>query len=209
MRRTLILCYHLVSPTWEHRLSISAEQLARQVRFLSRFRDVRVTFDDGFRNAASVFPELRRLGIPIQLFICSGYARDGRALAIPELAGDDAEQLATMTWDEVRAHADDGVEIGAHTVSHPHLPTLGDGELARELRDSKTEIEDALGRPCLEFAYPYGEHDARVREAARAAGFERAFALAHGTWGDPFELPRLDLYRIHNLPKTLKASLSV
>jgi Polysaccharide deacetylase len=46
-----------------------------------------------------------------------------------------------MTWDEVRAHAEDGVYVDAHTVSH--LRTLGDEELLRELRDSKEEIEAA------------------------------------------------------------------
>jgi peptidoglycan/xylan/chitin deacetylase (PgdA/CDA1 family) len=207
--KPLVLCYHLVSPTWEHRLAISPKQLLRQVRVLARWWDVRVTFDDGFRSAATVFPQLRDLGVPIQLFICSGYADDGRPLTIPELDGDDQLELATMTWDEVRAHADDGVSIGAHTVSHPHLRTLGNEEVLRELRDSKEEIETVLGRSCTDFAYPYGDHDPRVRSAVRAAGFERAYALAHGTWNDPYELPRLDLYRVHNVPKTIKASLSV
>ena len=170
---------------------------------------MRVTFDDGFRSAAAVFPQLRRLGVPVQLFICSGYAGDGRALAISELDGDDEAELATMTWDELREHADDGVSIGAHTVSHPHLPTLVDDELRRELRDSKDEIEDVLGRPCLDFAYPYGEHDGRVRAAAQAAGFQRAYGLAQGAWGEPYALPRLDLYRVHTAAKTIKASLSV
>jgi peptidoglycan/xylan/chitin deacetylase (PgdA/CDA1 family) len=179
------------------------------VRLLSRWRDVRVTFDDGFRNAAAVFPHLRKLGVPVQLFICSGYAGDGRALAISELDADNAAELATMTWDELRGHAGDGVSIGAHTVSHPHLPTLGDAELRRELSDSKDEIEDALGRRCPDFAYPYGEHDERVRAAAQAVGFERAYGLAHGRWDEPYALPRLDLYRIHNAAKTVKASLSV
>jgi peptidoglycan/xylan/chitin deacetylase (PgdA/CDA1 family) len=199
----------VVSPTWKHRLSISPKQLLRQVRLLSRWREVSVTFDDGFRSAAAVFPDLRKLGVPVQLFICAGYAGDGRALAISELAQDEPEQLETMTWEELRGHADDGITIGAHTVSHPHLPTLGDDELRRELRDSKDEIETALGRRCPDFAYPYGEHDARVRAAAHAVGFERAYTLAHGNWDDPFQLPRLDLYRKHNIAKTVKASLSV
>jgi peptidoglycan/xylan/chitin deacetylase (PgdA/CDA1 family) len=179
------------------------------VRLLRRLRDVTVTFDDGFRSAAVAFPGLRSLGVPVQLFICSGYARDGAPLRIPELAGDDPDELATMTWDEIRAHADDGIAIGAHTVSHPHLPALSDEEVLRELRDSKAEIEAALNRPCPDFAFPYGEHDARVRAAAQSVGFRRAYALAHGTWDDSYELPRLDLYRKHNLLRTLQASLSV
>lgn len=200
--RNAVLCYHLVSPTWEHRLSISPELLLRQVRFLARFCAVRVTFDDGFRSAATVFPELRRLGIPVQLFICSGYARDGRPLEIPELHGDDPAELRTMTWDEIRAHASDGVDVGAHTVSHPHLPTLEEDDLRRELRDSKAEIEAELGRSCPEFAYPYGEHDARVRAAVRAAGYERAYVL-RDRGRDRYALRRTDLYRRHTPVRAL------
>src|SRR5438132_3141249 len=117
--RPLVLCYHAVSDVWEHRLSIHPDLLLRQVRVLSRFRKVRATFDDAFRSAAGVFPELQRLGVPIELFVSTEYARDGAPFLIPELAADDPAQLATMTWDELRGHADRGVEIGSHTVSHP------------------------------------------------------------------------------------------
>jgi peptidoglycan/xylan/chitin deacetylase (PgdA/CDA1 family) len=181
--------------------------LLRQARALSRFRRVHATFDDAFRSAATIFPALRDLGVTLQLFVCTGYTREGKPLMIPELAGDDARELATMPWDEVRAHADDGVLVGSHAVTHPHLPALGDDELRRELRESKAEIEDELRRACPDFAYPYGEHDARVREAVRAAGYERAYALR--TWrSDPYALPRVDLYRRHSIPKTLLRALA-
>jgi peptidoglycan/xylan/chitin deacetylase (PgdA/CDA1 family) len=191
-----------VSPTWEHRLSIEPDLLLRQVRALARVRSLQVTFDDAFRSAATVFPDLRRLGLPVQIFVCTQYAGDGDPLTIPELEGDDPAQLATMTWDELRAHGADGIEIGSHGVSHAHLPQLSDGELRRELVESKREIEDELARPCPDFTYPYGEHDARVREAARAAGYERAYGL-RGRTGDPYASPRLDLYRRHSPVRAL------
>jgi peptidoglycan/xylan/chitin deacetylase (PgdA/CDA1 family) len=157
---------------------------------------VRATFDDAFRSAATVFPALERLGVPLQIFVCTGYAREGSPLTIPELDGDDAGELATMTWDELRSHADRGVLISSHGVSHAHLTRLGDDELRRELLDSKQELEDELGRPCRELAYPYGEHDECVRAAVRFAGYERAYGLS--TDGrDPLALHRLDLYRRH------------
>src|SRR5204863_7095606 len=81
----VVLCYHAVSPTWEHRLSIQPELLLRQVRLLARLRRVRASFDDAFRSAASVFPRLEGMGVPVQIFVCSGYARDGGPLTIPEL----------------------------------------------------------------------------------------------------------------------------
>ena len=112
-----------------------------------------------------------------------------------------------MGWDELRERADRGVAIGSHAVSHPHLTTLAADELRRELRESKEEIEDRLGRPCDDLAYPYGEYDGRVRAEARAAGYERAYAL-RGSRADAFAAPRLDLYRRHTVPRTLLRALS-
>jgi peptidoglycan/xylan/chitin deacetylase (PgdA/CDA1 family) len=200
--KPLVLCYHAVSPTWEHRLSIQPDLLLRQVRVLSRFRPVHVTFDDAFRSAATVFPALERLGVTVQIFVCTRYALVGAPLTIPELAGDDPEQLATMNWDELREQAARGSAIGSHAVSHPHLTTLSEDELRRELNESREEIEDRLGRPCDDLAYPYGEHDERVRAAARAAGYRRAYAL-RGSRSDAYAAPRLDLYRRHTVPRTL------
>ena len=114
--RPLVLCYHAVSPTWEHRLAIHPDLLLRQIRVLSRFRPVHATFDDAFRSAPSIFPALELLGVPIQIFVCTSYARTGAPLTLPELAGDDPEQLATMDWDALLEHAHRGVAIGSHAV---------------------------------------------------------------------------------------------
>jgi peptidoglycan/xylan/chitin deacetylase (PgdA/CDA1 family) len=194
--RPVVLCYHAVSPTWEHRLSIQPDLLLRQVRLIARFRPVRATFDDAFRSAARVLPALERLDVPVTVFVCSRFARAGSPLAIPELAGDDPQELETMSWDDLLQLAERGIGIGSHTVSHAHLTRVGDGELRRELVESKEEIETELGRRCPELAYPYGEHDDRVRSSTRRAGYDRAYAL----WSpstDSYASPRLDLYRRH------------
>ena len=202
----VVLCYHAVSSTWGHRLALPPEQLLRQVRLLRRFADVHATFDDAFHSISSVLPELRRLRVRTTVFVCSGLAdRSGAPLLIPELATKNADDLAglrTLTWDDVRALAAAGTAVGSHTVTHAHLPRLGDDELEQELRASKERIEDELDRPCSLLAYPFGEHDSRVRAAARAAGYEQAFAL-RAARGDPFAVPRVDLYRRDNLPRTL------
>jgi peptidoglycan/xylan/chitin deacetylase (PgdA/CDA1 family) len=172
------------------------------VRLLARFRRLRASFDDAFRSGASVFPSLERMGVPVQIFVCSGYAGEGAPLTIPELAGDDPGQLATMTWDELRSHAERGVQVGSHGVGHAHLTRLGDDELRRELTESKQQIEGELGQRCPDFAYPYGEHDDRVRAATRAAGYERAYGLRE-RGRDPFASRRVDLYRRHTPVRAL------
>jgi peptidoglycan/xylan/chitin deacetylase (PgdA/CDA1 family) len=222
--RPLVLCYHAVSDGWEHALAVTPRAFGRQLRSLLRRgyrpltadhllegprRGLHVTFDDAYRSVLGALPTLRRLELPATIFVATGFAdAGGRPLDVPELAAAAAAQpdeLATMSWDELRAVAQDGAEIGSHTVSHAHLPRLSDAELDRELADSRARVEDELGRPCRFLAYPYGEHDARVQEAVLRAGYEAAFALAAGaSRANPHALPRIDLYRRDSL---LRATL--
>lgn len=209
--RPLVLCYHATSATWPYRLSLPPAVVERQVASLLRRRwrparaaDVvagrrrllHVTFDDAYRSVLDVLPALERLNVPATVFACSDYG-DGGPLAIPELeeqARLHADELRTMTWDELRECAERGVEIGGHTKSHARLTELGDAELRTELVESRERIEAELGRPCVFLAYPYGAWDARVAATARAAGYEAAFALLDGVPGDDFAVPRSDLY---------------
>jgi peptidoglycan/xylan/chitin deacetylase (PgdA/CDA1 family) len=171
---------------------------------------VHVTFDDAFRNIESTVDDLRAHEIPVTIFVCSGYADDGGApLTIPELANDDPAELAqlsTMNWDALRALSDRGARIGSHAVSHPHLPALSTSEIERELRESKQRIEDELGVRCGDSAYPFGESDSRVRALVREVGYDRAFSLRADP-GDPYDLPRVDLYRWHGPGRSLAKAL--
>ncbi|VIO67686.1 hypothetical protein CI41S_10570 [Bradyrhizobium ivorense] len=75
-----------------------------------------------------------------------------------------------MSWDELRAFADDPlVTIGAHTITHCNLARQSETIAAFELATSRARIEDALQRPVLHLAYPYGD---------RIAAGQREFALA-------------------------------
>ena len=203
----VVLCYHAASPTWAHRFSVPPGQLLRQVRAIRRFRRVHATFDDAYRNIGSVLPELLRMDVPVTIFVCTGFADNGGApLTVPELTSEDAEDLATMSWDDLRDWVEQGVGVGSHTVSHPHLFPLSDEELRREFVESRTRIETELGRECRWLAYPYGEHDERVRNAARDAGYARAFTLRAAP-GDDYSAPRVDLYRRDSVGRALvKAS---
>jgi peptidoglycan/xylan/chitin deacetylase (PgdA/CDA1 family) len=221
--RPVVVCYHAASEQWEQRMSVGPAAIERQIRLLlrrgyrpadavtaaeGRHRLLHVTFDDAYRSVEGVLPMLERLGVPVTIFACTAFADDGAPLTVPELAGEDLGELATMTWATLRELSERGVEIGSHTVSHPHLPQLSDAELRRELGESKERIEDELARPCPTFAYPYGDEDERVRRAAGAAGYLAAFALP-GVRGKPdaLRVPRVGFYRRDTLLRTtLKTS---
>jgi peptidoglycan/xylan/chitin deacetylase (PgdA/CDA1 family) len=226
--RSLILCYHGVSDAWTHSLAVRRRTFELQVRSLlwRGFRPVdardamdghprllHVTFDDAFTNIEAGIQVLQRLGVPATVFACPSYADDGRPLDVPEVAAAAAEHpehMVTMKWDELGALAERGIEVGSHTLTHPHLPRLSDAELRRELLDSRGRLEDELRRPCRYVAYPFGDDDERVHRAAEQTGYEAAFSLRART--DPFDryaIPRVDLYRKDTLLRTtLKTSLA-
>ncbi len=210
----VVLCYHAVSDGWIHTLSVSRAAFARQLRLMlarrlrpataeevatGRGRLLHVTFDDAFRSVGAVVPLLERLRVPATVFVCSDYADGGRTFAVPELAEEarnHPQELATMNWSDLADLGERGVEVGSHTRTHPHLTALSDRELNRELTESRERIEAELRTPCRFLSYPYGDHDERVRAAARAAGYKAAFALpGRAGSADRFALPRTGIWR--------------
>lgn len=103
-----------------------------------------------------------------------------------------------MTSAQVRALRQSGMQIGAHTVSHPILARLDDGQARSEIREGKAQLERLLGEEVVLFAYPNGkpteDYSLRSVELVRELGFQCAVSTA---WGaarcgdvDMFQLPR-------------------
>lgn len=83
-----------------------------------------------------------------------------------------------LTVSELKQLAKAGMSIGAHTVSHPVLSLCSEEEARCEIRESKVDIERALGRPVWAFAYPFGNPATigeRELRLAQEAGFSCAF----------------------------------
>lgn len=116
-----------------------------------------------------------------------------------ELGGVDREltDALYMTWDDVRALAAAGVELGGHTVSHAILSKLPPEAQAAEIQGCAASLARGLGRAPVSFAYPFGrawDFDERSVDAARAAGFATAtttHAGVHHAGGDPYRIPRV------------------
>jgi peptidoglycan/xylan/chitin deacetylase (PgdA/CDA1 family) len=161
---------------------------------------VALTFDDGFRNFFQhAFPVLQRHGFPATVFVVSGFC-GGRNNWPTQPRNTRVPCLELMRWNEVRQVAQAGIAIGCHTVNHPRLPRLAEGEVEEELRASRTEIEDRVGKAVDTFAYPYGETTPAIRRAVEghfrfACGTRLAFVSGGA---DALCLPRLDIYYLQN-----------
>ncbi len=213
----LVLCYHAVSDKWESPLAVSREALRRQLSLLldrgykgttftaaitgkSDARTVAVTFDDGYRSVFEhAFPVLAEFGLPGTVFIPTGFVGWRQPMAWPGIeqwaTGAHAEELVPMSWDNLRSLVTSGWEVGSHSVSHPRLTTVPDAVLRAELDDSRDECEQRLQTRCRSLAYPYGDHDRRVVEAAGQAGYDAAAVLDRTARAPrPLAWPRVGIY---------------
>jgi peptidoglycan/xylan/chitin deacetylase (PgdA/CDA1 family) len=158
-------------------------------------RPVLLTFDDCYRDLAeSALPLLRERGIPAVAFAVSGYL--GATNRWDEKIG--ARPMQLLDAAELRELTRHGIEIGAHSHTHPRLTTLSDDELRVEIAGAMEQLQRAGLNPVRLFAYPYGNHDVRVRQAVRDAGVRAAFGTSSGTVSaaaDPFALHRIEIRR--------------
>jgi len=79
-----------------------------------------------------------------------------------------------LTWDEAKELQQNGISVGAHTVSHPVLTTLPRDEARAEIAFSRRSIEEHLQAECRLFAYPYGAFNPDTARLVRESGFSAA-----------------------------------
>ena len=133
-------------------------------------RPVVITFDDGWKDTATTaVAELNQRSIPATLYVTTGFLR-GRAGQTRM----DAPSSEALHWDDLAPLAAAGIELGAHSITHPALDAVPLAVARREVLGSREVLEDHLGTPVRSFAYPHGYHSARVRSIVAEAGFESA-----------------------------------
>lgn len=115
---------------------------------------------------------------------------------IEHCVGDLPDDLM-LTTAQLRRLVEGGIEIGAHTVSHPILASVSLPEAEAEIAGSKNALEEMLQRAVTQFAYPNGAPDKDYthehRDMVQRLGFEAAVSTHWGAAcveSDPFQLPR-------------------
>jgi peptidoglycan/xylan/chitin deacetylase (PgdA/CDA1 family) len=213
-RRVRVLAYHAIAdPAGDPGLAdfcVPPERFAEQVDGLRRRgwsfidldaclaglrgeeelppRPVLLTFDDAYADLLTEgVPILVERGIPAVVFAVSDHvggtntwARGAGTVPLLDAAG-------------LRELAANGIEVGAHTATHPALPEVPPSELEDELLGAGERLQ-ALGLPRPRaFSYPFGLWNGALANAVRAAGYEVAFTVDRGVVGsgsDPYALPR-------------------
>ncbi len=116
---------------------------------------------------------------------------------ISELAGATPPDNLMMTSAQVAEMHDAGMQIGAHTVSHPILTSISLQQAREEIANSKCHLEQLLGERISLFAYPNGkpgiDYQPEHAALAKELGFEAAVSTAWGTAtisSDVHQIPR-------------------
>jgi peptidoglycan/xylan/chitin deacetylase (PgdA/CDA1 family) len=218
----VILCYHSVHDHLPY-ASVTPEGFSRHLEWLGAHCEVvplaairsrragarpivALTFDDGYQdNFSHALPLLSQHGMQATFFVTAGLVERDQAVMqrfANTLRRCRPDELRPLSWAQVREMQAAGMEIGAHTYSHPNLARLAPAEILEELRRSKEVVEDGIGAPVEAFAYPFGKPRRHVTaaavEAAAASGYRRAYVLVTRALrpGDPdLRLPRIAVTR--------------
>jgi peptidoglycan/xylan/chitin deacetylase (PgdA/CDA1 family) len=116
-------------------------------------RTVAITFDDCYQNNLAAARVLAEHGLPATFFIPTDFVGTEHTFPWDR----HLKKLANLTWDEVKAMAALGCEIGSHTCSHADLGAVSRDQARYELAESKRVLEERLERSVRWFAFPYGD----------------------------------------------------
>lgn len=201
-----VLFYHRVADKHPNPWSISNADFQEQILWMKRRFDmisldevqrriesgvndrpaISITFDDGYaENCEEALPFLIRENVPVTYFVTTHHTT--KQVAFPHDVEEGVE-LPINTVESLRALANAGIEIGAHTRTHPDLGTLSDPEqIFDEIISSTQEMESLIGRKIRHFAFPYGQFtnlNVDVFMLLKEYGFQ-SVSSAYGGWNEP------------------------
>ncbi|HEV1992010.1 MAG TPA: polysaccharide deacetylase family protein, partial [Candidatus Dormibacteraeota bacterium] len=184
-----ILTFHYVrqpppmySDLMGYKLSVSPADFTAQMNWLSAnqfhpvdFNDVRayfagqrplparpvvITLDDGYNDLyTTAYPILKAHGFKAVAYIVTSFVGQSRYVTAAQVV-------------EMDRH---GIQIASHTVDHANIGGNASFYTAlRQLSDSKRWLENLLGHPVVDFAYPSGKFNATAIAALKQAGYDTA-----------------------------------
>ena len=195
-----ILTYHRIASDSGDPFAVAPEEFRVQMELLAESRAVTsldeavgaqgppkdvegvvLTFDDGtvdFVEAA--LPVLSHLRLPAMLYVN------------PSRVG----TPGFVSWRDLGLLPASGIRVGSHSLDHVSLGSLPREEVRRQLKVSRSILEQRLGTLVDSLAYPFGtlrDFGSVVKEETRSAGYRTACTAINGlnrNAMDPLELRR-------------------
>ncbi len=142
---------------------------------------VAFTFDDGCEtDLLAAAPLLKEHGFGATFYVVVGFLG----------------QRGYLSQAQAHELADQGFEVGCHSMTHPYLTDVSQSELRVQVADAKQQLEQILGRPVEHFCCPGGRVNGDVRRMAREAGYSSLVTTRPGintAASDRFDLCRVTI----------------
>jgi peptidoglycan/xylan/chitin deacetylase (PgdA/CDA1 family) len=144
-------------------------------------KPVAITFDDGYQDFyTTAVPIMRPLGITATNYV-------------PTLLVGRANYLS---WSEIQTLDAEGYEMAAHSQFHVDVSRVSAVRAQVEIFGAKTDLEQHLGHPVVDWAYPYGGYSYATVEVVHRAGYLSAVTTRPGGWHDAAQMPLLTRVRV-------------
>jgi peptidoglycan/xylan/chitin deacetylase (PgdA/CDA1 family) len=176
-----------------------------------------ISFDDGVAGNYALLPVIKKMDIPVTIFLCAGIINTKRHFWFPPSHPDytfaalkqmtNRSRLSVLKdigftqeteFEDVQALSKKEIEemvpfvnFQSHTLFHPFLPRCTDEEAETEIAGSKRLLEQEYGLKINAFSYPNGDYSARDVELCKKAGYSCAISLIPG-----YNSPYTDLFRL-------------
>lgn len=182
----IVLLYHRIEPEGEGKYILKVSEFEKQLNYLHNQgyktilpkeivesglrqnppKTIILSFDDGTPDHYKiVYPLLKQFGYGGVFFIITKYINSPGSLA--------AKQIVEM--------AQNNMEIGSHSYSHPFLDEFDFKEINYELNKSKDDLEKICGKKVIAFSPPGGWFNDDVVKVAKDVGYKFLFSCEIGT----------------------------
>lgn len=131
---------------------ISIAEVAERMSDKNGKKFVCVTLDDGYANNYEIaYPIFKKYNVPFCIYVCEDMITGTRR-------EDNIEHYRFLTVDQLRELDKEPLcTLGGHTRSHARLSHLSIDQQTQEIYGCKIWLENILGHPIEDYAFPYGD----------------------------------------------------
>jgi len=167
---------------------------------------VGITFDDGYQNnLINAAPILKKYNFSATCYLVS--QRIGASNSWDLDKG--ITQRPLMTQSEIQEWLNLGLDIGAHTQTHPILEDLSEQQFKEEIFNCKADLEQMFKVSIKDFCYPFGLFNKKLIYTVKEAGYITATTMSRGRatpQSNKLTLPRMPITH-HTLPHLFLAKI--
>jgi peptidoglycan/xylan/chitin deacetylase (PgdA/CDA1 family) len=141
--------------------TISLQEMAKGIHSGRMQKNtISITFDDGYEdNLVNALPILDKYKVPVTVFVTSGKLDDAEPFYWDRNTKQQDQGRSMSKKQIIELSKSSLIEIGSHTLSHPHLVKLNKDLQEEEISKSKSDLEKIIKKQVVSFSYPFGTRE--------------------------------------------------